>query len=201
MMIKHTFTFAFLILNFLNSLFGQSIDLSHHFEKEEFDHASVAFTVVDNKSGSVVFEHNGDLSLIPASTIKVITTFSSLDLLKPDYKFKTQIFYTGEILSDGTLVGDIVIKGDGDPSLGSPRLSGPNSIDGILDIMTRTIFEKGIKCIDGNVRVDNSLFSDDPINDTWQWNDLSNYYATGTWAFNIHENFYNIFFKRTNSEY
>ena len=62
--------------------------------------------------------------LIPASVMKLITSAAALELLGPDYTFKTLIGYTGSLNKrTGKLKGNIVIKGGGDPALGSEYFS------------------------------------------------------------------------------
>ena len=52
-------------------------------------HASVSFCIIDSDSGKTVFEYNPEKSLIPASVMKLITTSAAIELLGPDYTFKT----------------------------------------------------------------------------------------------------------------
>ena len=52
----------------------------------------------------------------PASVMKLVTTFAALELLGPDYRWKTDA-YLGGPLDDGVLHGDLVLKGDGDPKI------------------------------------------------------------------------------------
>src|SRR5690606_16197015 len=80
-----------------------------------------ALTVLDSKTGNVIFNQNGTLGLPTASTLKVITSITALDILGPEYTYKTYLSYTGEIDSLGILHGDIIVQGTGDPTLGSDR--------------------------------------------------------------------------------
>src|SRR4051794_15805472 len=43
--------------------------------------------------GRVIYKHNSDIPLIPASNLKVITTSAALDRLGPDFKFRTQLVW------------------------------------------------------------------------------------------------------------
>ncbi len=88
------------------------------------EHAQVSFCIIDADSGKTVFEYNPDKSLIPASVMKLITTSAAIELLGPDYTFKTSIGYTGKISKFFNILnGDIVIKGGGDPTLGSDNFT------------------------------------------------------------------------------
>ncbi len=181
--------------------YTQNINLEPSFQKKVFEHASVALTIINAESGEVLFDHNGDLALIPASTLKAVTTFSGLEILGEDFTFNTNVYYSGDVLEDGSLYGNIIIKGSGDPTLASPFFSKSENLEKIKQKILRSIRKIGIKCIEGTVIIDNSFYNDSPINPTWQWNDLSNYYAAGAWAFNIHENLFRIYFNRTYKEF
>ncbi|MEQ1839075.1 MAG: D-alanyl-D-alanine carboxypeptidase, partial [Verrucomicrobiales bacterium] len=60
-----------------------------------------------------------DIGMVPASTMKVFTTATANEILGPDYRFVTELQTTGELGEDGTLKGDVVIRGGGDPTLGA----------------------------------------------------------------------------------
>jgi D-alanyl-D-alanine carboxypeptidase/D-alanyl-D-alanine-endopeptidase (penicillin-binding protein 4) len=98
--------------------------LQKAFDKLQLDsqcrYASVSLTVMDVNSGKEVFSANPSMGLATASTMKTITTITAFNVLGKDFKYETQFGYSGTI-TDGTLNGDIIIKGSGDPTLGSPR--------------------------------------------------------------------------------
>jgi len=64
---------------------------------------------------------NANLSFQLASTTKLVTTLAALDLLGPDYRWRTQAYLDG-MLYGGRLLGDLVIVGGGDVSLSSEGL-------------------------------------------------------------------------------
>ena len=56
--------------------------------------------------------------------MKLITSAAAIELLGPEYTFKTIIGYTGSLNKrTGKLTGNIIIKGGGDPALGSANFS------------------------------------------------------------------------------
>ncbi|HET7119160.1 MAG TPA: D-alanyl-D-alanine carboxypeptidase, partial [Hanamia sp.] len=85
-----------------------------------FKHATISLYVVNTTTGKPVTEVNTNIGVAPASCQKVITASTAFELLGHDYKYKTTLGYTGEI-KNGVLNGDIIIKGSGDPTLGSWR--------------------------------------------------------------------------------
>jgi len=182
-------------------LWAQSDEIRKILESDVFRHASVGLVVHDLESGEDVISHNGDLALIPASTLKFVTTFSAVEIFGEDHTFMTEIYTQGEVLSDGSLYGDIVVIGSGDPTLGSPRFDKAKSHDEVYSLIKKSLQEKNIRCIEGSIRVEQSIYNDAPVNPTWQWNDLSNYYASGLWPFNFHENYFKINFNRSNEPF
>jgi D-alanyl-D-alanine carboxypeptidase/D-alanyl-D-alanine-endopeptidase (penicillin-binding protein 4) len=90
-------------------------------QDSQCQYASVSLTVLDAKTGEQVFTANPNMGLAPGSTLKTVTSITAFNILGKDYQFQTQLGYTGAISKDGTLTGDVIIKGGGDPTLGSWR--------------------------------------------------------------------------------
>src|SRR3954470_7435783 len=111
-------------------------------------YASLSLTVLDAKTGETVFTANPNMGLATASTLKTITTITAFNLLGKDFQYQTQFGYSGTITSDGTLNGDVIIKGAGDPTLGSWRYE--NTHEGhVLSLMVDALQKAGIKKING----------------------------------------------------
>jgi D-alanyl-D-alanine carboxypeptidase/D-alanyl-D-alanine-endopeptidase (penicillin-binding protein 4) len=116
--------------------------------------AAVSFTIIDPDTGHMIAGLNVDTPRSPASTIKVVTTFASLDMLGPAYVWHTRAFVHGNI-KNGVLDGDLVLRGGGDPYMTLERWW---SFAGSLRAT-------GLKSIHGDIVVDNTAFSlpqDDP---------------------------------------
>jgi D-alanyl-D-alanine carboxypeptidase len=76
--------------------------------------SGMSFAIIDPDTGRLIAGQNLDTPRSPASTIKVVTTFASLDLLGPAYVWHTRAAIRGEI-HNGVLDGDLVLQGGGDP--------------------------------------------------------------------------------------
>jgi len=161
--------------------------------------AQVAYSFLDLEDNSIVAEYQQNKLLNPASTLKLLTSFIFLEKVGRDHQFETQISYNGTIEKDGTLQGDLIIFGKGDPSFASARYGEQNSMDAILDQAVLAIRKAGITCVDGDIITDASYFGSDCTPHTWQYNDLGNYYASGVWSTNINENAYKLSLKRSTS--
>ena len=159
---------------------------------DDLAHAGIGICIIDARSGQVVASLNPDLSLIPASSMKVVTTGAALGILGPDYVFKTELQYDGHIdREDGTLHGNLYIKGYGDPTLGSDHMPGVLGLDGVMDTFSKEIQRQKIVYVSGRVVGDGTYFdSEQAIGSNWQWDDIGNGYGAGAHGLNINENFY-----------
>lgn len=158
--------------------------------------ASIGVAVVDQASGQLIAGHQANKSLIPASSLKVVTTSTMIELYGSDYRFKTEIQYDGEITEDGVLEGNLYFKGYGDPSLGSHHVKAAETTEVVLAKMVEAIKQKGIKEIKGKIVGDGSFFKTRTNGDTWLWEDLGNYYGASIWGLNLHENLYLLTFQQ-----
>jgi D-alanyl-D-alanine carboxypeptidase len=76
-------------------------------------HASYSMTILDSQTGSILFEHDKDVGLPPASSHKTITAAAALHYLGPDYTYETILQYSGEIdTTTGFLDGYVYIVGE-----------------------------------------------------------------------------------------
>jgi len=95
-----------------------------------------------------ILEWRSNIAMNPASTMKLVTTIASLDILGPQYQWTTNI-YTDGVIENSTLIGNIYFQGDGDPRLTSDELNK-------LMLSLKAI---GIEKIDGNLIFDRSAYS------------------------------------------
>jgi len=177
---------------------NQSLDAL--IQSKPLKHASVSFNLIDLKDGKSIQSINPQMALIPASSMKVLTTSAALGLLGKEHTFKTELYYCGNLDEDGTLTGDIILKGYGDPTLGSDRIKGNLDLNGIFALFAQKISEAGIHCISGDIIIDNAAYGTAKVSPSWLWEDLGNYYASGAWSLNINENLYYINFQQKNKE-
>lgn len=168
--------------------------LQRMLSEETLEKALVGVSVREVDSGEEIVSYNGNKMLIPASSLKLISNFSALHLLGKDYTFKTQIFYTGSIDYSGVLKGKLIVKGGADPTLGAVDFKGAVPFDKLMENIVSRIKTAGIRCIEGNLILDDSIVPEAGSRDSWQWNDVANYYGAGAWGLNIHNNLFYIHF-------
>jgi len=157
--------------------------------------ATIAFIAVDVSSGEELLSLNHELTMVPASILKLITTATALEVFSPDTTFRTLLAYTGEIDNNGVLLGDLVIIGGGDPALASREF--PDHYGDVMDRFAGAVKAAGINSIEGKVIGDASLFGEMLIPDTWIWEDIGNYYGASASALNIFDNSFSITFSTT----
>ncbi|MGL5895254.1 MAG: D-alanyl-D-alanine carboxypeptidase/D-alanyl-D-alanine endopeptidase [Bacteroidales bacterium] len=151
---------------------------------------SYAFKVVDVETSKVIAEYDSERMLIPASIAKLLTTATVLDIYGPEWRFQTSLYINGEIV-DGVLNGDIVVRSNGDPTLGSRHFA-YNTPEKLFLTWSQSLLKVGIKSIKGRVIIDNSLYGREVIPSKWLWEDMGNYYAAGVWCVNVFDNRYTL---------
>ncbi len=148
----------FLVCGFVSSLLAASSVLSQQLptevlaalNKAKVPRDAVSFLVTradSNGKETARLSHRVDNPMNPASVMKLVTTYAALDLLGPAYTWSTPVYVDGNI-RDGTLRGNVVIVGQGDPKLVIERLW----------LLLRRLQGLGIYSIHGDIILDNSAF-------------------------------------------
>jgi len=161
-----------------------------------FRHATISLYVINTTTGKTVTEENIETGVAPASCQKVITAASAFSLLGHDYRYKTTLAYTGKIVN-GVLNGNLILKGSGDPTLGSWRYDETKE-DKIISELKEAISREGIHEITGHVLTDESIWNGEITPDGWIWQDMGNYYGAGARPLNWRENQYDLYLKSGN---
>jgi D-alanyl-D-alanine carboxypeptidase/D-alanyl-D-alanine-endopeptidase (penicillin-binding protein 4) len=173
---------------------GQEKALSLLLADSSMKSSSVSLCILNAVNGEVVFEYHAEESLMPASVLKLVTSSAALELLGPDYRFKTKIGYTGNLNKrTGRLTGDLIIKGGGDPALGSEYFK-----DHYINFLKNWIIEirkLGINKVEGRVIVDDSWYDYQPVPAKWLWEDAGNYYGAGAYGLSVFDNTFEIHFR------
>ena len=157
---------------------------------EQAKHAMASLCVLDANTGKILFAKNEQVGLATASTLKTITAASAFSILGKDFQFQTTLGYSGNITADGTLKGNIIIIGSGDPTLGSWRYQ--NKENAVLSQWVAAIKAAGIKKIDGAIIGDDRIFGTQTTPEGWVWQDIGNYYGAGTSGLAWRENQFDI---------
>ncbi len=143
--------------------------------------------------GDVILSEKSHYSLAPASGLKVFTSSAGLELLGSDFTFKTRFYYDGKI-TNGTLKGNLYIRGGGDPTFGSNLVKTSDDLETVTKKVLSAIKDAGIEKIEGKIIADDNLFYNQKVPDNWFWVDMGNYYGAQSNALTIHDNLYHLYF-------
>jgi D-alanyl-D-alanine carboxypeptidase/D-alanyl-D-alanine-endopeptidase (penicillin-binding protein 4) len=153
-----------------------------------FANASIGFMAMDCSTGQILASKNPNLALSPASTTKLFATATAFQLLGKNYAPQTRIYLEGELSKDGTLNGNLWIRGGGDVALGSRYYNGEGRENEFLEKWADTLIKLGIKKINGAIVADGSEFGYEGAPDGWNWGDMGNYYGAGASGLPIYDN-------------
>ncbi|WP_225411902.1 D-alanyl-D-alanine carboxypeptidase/D-alanyl-D-alanine endopeptidase [Stigmatella hybrida] len=126
--------------------------------------------VVDAQTGLPLFSHREHVRLLPASTMKVVSTSSALAALGPDFRFVTPVFLEGT--HQGTLFeGQLVVESSGDPSLGSWRFPETGAA---CEQIAEALWGRGIRQWRGALRIQApDADVEGPLGPGWAWDDAA----------------------------
>ena len=142
--------------------------------------------VVSLTRGDTLYARNPGELLMPASTMKLFTSAIALDRFGPDYQFSTTVFRDGTLLPDGTLQGNLYLRGAGDPGFSNRFIRGTPAAP--LELLARYVAGAGIRRVTGSVVGDASAFEPRTIPEGWRSRYLGYGYAAPFSALSVNEN-------------
>lgn len=182
---------SLLMLLACQTLLPQLRSLEVFLSDSSMKYASVSFKLIDGTEGTTLHELNPGRNVIPASVLKLVTASAALELLGPDHTFTTSIGYNGVLsMRTGVLNGNIIIRGGGDPALGSEEFG--DHYKNFAENWIAEIQNTGIEKIKGKVICDDSYFDHQPVPGKWLWEDAGNYYGAGAYGLSVYDNTYEI---------
>jgi D-alanyl-D-alanine carboxypeptidase/D-alanyl-D-alanine-endopeptidase (penicillin-binding protein 4) len=116
---------------------------------------------------AILYARNADTRLMPASNRKLFTTAAVLDILGDGYTLSTRVLAAQPPSPDGTLPGDITLRGGGDSLLSVAD----------LDTLAKAVAAAGVKHVLGGVVGDGTAFDGEPYGASWGWDTLNDDYA------------------------
>jgi len=142
--------------------------------------------VVSLTRGDTLYAYNAGEEMLPASTMKLLTSAIAFERFGPNYQFSTDALRDGAVGPDGTLTGNLYLRGDGDPALSGKFLPGGPSAP--MNKLADLVWQKGIKRITGNIIGDASGFDDQKVPAGWLTRYLQAGYAARVSALSLNEN-------------
>ena len=134
---------------------------------------AVSVSVKDISNGKEVYSLNKKAPMIPASTLKLVTSSAALNTLGSDYEFSTKLYKSTN--------NDLYLKLGADPFLTSSDLKQLMS-----DAKDKNILEPK------NFFIDSSIFDNIEWGEGWQWDDEMNPLMPKFGAYNLDGNLIKI---------
>lgn len=139
-------------------------------------------------TGKVLYAHDAGRLLVPASTAKLFTAGLALTNLGSTTRIATTLYATStHVSANGTLRGDLILYGRGDPSLGLDA-----STADWADRMAAALTQLGVKRVAGNLIADATYFTGIPVGTGWEANDLQTWYGAPATALNVDGNLMHV---------
>lgn len=153
------------------------------------DISHIGIYIENIPTGKTIVEYNADKVLTPASVMKSVTAASVQSLVKPDFRFTTTVYPAGTI-TNGTLDGDLIIEGTGDPTLGSRHFA--DTQPDFVSAVVRHIKTLGIDSIAGDILLDESRIESFPTSPYWLQEDFAWEYGAGYFGINFRDNSFSM---------
>jgi D-alanyl-D-alanine carboxypeptidase/D-alanyl-D-alanine-endopeptidase (penicillin-binding protein 4) len=141
--------------------------------------------VVNLRTGTVLYSRNPDHNFVPASNVKLLTAAAGLAQLGPDFRYTTRVYADGPV-TDGTLQGNLIVRGAGDPTIGGYEQR--NDPTQVFRQWADSLKAQGITHVAGNIVGDDDRLDETPLGHGWSWSDISYAYAAQIGALVFNEN-------------
>ena len=138
---------------------------------------------IESLRDGLLYEKNGGKLVVPASNMKLLTLAVAATRLGWDYRFETRLETAGPIDS-GSLRGDLIVTGTGDPSIVA-SVPGPAAL---FDEWADALWKAGVRRVTGRLIGDDNAFDDAGLGAGWAWDYVAAAYAAPTGALNYNEN-------------
>jgi D-alanyl-D-alanine carboxypeptidase/D-alanyl-D-alanine-endopeptidase (penicillin-binding protein 4) len=145
------------------------------------EHSYWGVSVKSLTSDETLYALNARKLLIPASNMKIVTLAAAAETLGWDFTYDTTLLGLGPITA-GTLNGDLVVVGSGDPSIGG------GLAERLFADWAGRLANAGIRTIDGRIIGDDNTLDDEALGFGWSWDDLPDDYSAGVSALQFNEN-------------
>ena len=159
-------------------------DLQALFTAANVNHAHWGVHVVSLRTGDPLYSLDARKFFIPASNEKIVTTAVAAERLGWDHRFTTRILATSPISPTGTINGDLIVVGDGDPSI-NPRHPARWQV---FDEWAAALHDRGLRMVTGNLIADDDRFAEPGWGAGWAWDDMQYGYSAQVTALQFNEN-------------
>ncbi len=190
---------AFSVLSVLSALSSSAAAQSlanridSRLDRPPFNRQLWGVALVD-ETGRLIYSRNADRLFIPASNTKLVVSAVAAALLPPDWRVKTSV-YGGPVVG-GVVMGDLVLYGRGDPTMGRRCYATDSMLPGVCDTdpfarlrqLADSLRSKGVQLIQGDVVGDGSYFEPTLVHPNWEQFDLNWWYAAPVSGLGFNDN-------------
>jgi len=164
----------------------------------ELQTALVGIMVQSAETGEIIYQHNANTLMMPASNEKIPTSVAALIKFGPDFFYQTKILTSGSI-EDRVLNGDLIVVGSGDPTIGYRFCDNRDSCF-IFQSWADSLRSKGIEEINGNIIGVDDIFDDELIGYGWTVDNLPYSYSAQISGLSFNENYATVKIKADSSD-
>ncbi|MFJ7639891.1 D-alanyl-D-alanine carboxypeptidase/D-alanyl-D-alanine-endopeptidase [Peribacillus sp. NPDC097225] len=122
-------------------------------------------------TGELVYEHDADIRMRPASNMKLLTAAAALETLGEEHVFQTELYIKG-IQVANVLQGDVYLKGKGDPTL----------LEKDFDGLAKVLKQHRIHYVHGDLIGDDTWYDDEGHSPDLIRSDEQEYYGSAVSA-------------------
>jgi serine-type D-Ala-D-Ala carboxypeptidase/endopeptidase (penicillin-binding protein 4) len=155
-----------------------------------YDAALWGVKVVSLDTGKTLFEDNARKLFSPASNCKLYTVALALERLGPDYRIRTSLYSNARPDAAGSLRGDLIVYGRGDPTINA-RLHGGDILQAFQPLVS-ALTNAGVREIRGDLVGDASFIRGPAYGSGWSWDDAEYYYGAEISALTVNDNILRI---------
>ncbi len=158
-------------------------------EAERHYGGHLAVSLIDCASNEQVFAYRSQERMTPASVVKILSTGSALQSFGRGYRFPTYIYGTGK-QKGKTYNGNIIIQGQGDPSIASHYIE--EDENRLSKELIDELKKRGINNVNGRLIINAYLSDEQGAIPSWEQEDIGWYYGTGLYGFNYMDNAFTL---------
>lgn len=169
--------------------------LTEHLGAMDWGSGRVAILVEDGEVPLKIFGRNESAFMEPSALMQIVTASAALTLLGPDFRFKTELGYSGQI-EKHKLTGNILVRGNGDPSIPDLLIKDPDDSWTLFDRWIKLLRKQGIKEVQGLVIGDGRAFDSKWQAPGWPMDQLGSASLPSVSALNFNQNCVDFFWHK-----
>jgi len=139
--------------------------------------ATTSLVVREANTGKLVCEFNPQSQLVPASSLKLVTTAAAMEVLGADYRFSTTLLSSG-VQQGSVLAGDLYLRGTGDPTMRQEDYR----------VLAAGLASKGITRVRGRLILDDTAFDRERLGVDWDSADEQQFFSAQISALSVSPN-------------